>query len=274
MERSSYSRSPWSVFESFWRQHNLILQMSKREVLGRYRGSLLGLLWSFFQPLLMLAVYTFMFGFIFKARWGVERETGLDFVLILFAGLIVHGLLAENLSRAPTLILSNVSYVKRVVFPLEALPWVALFASLFHALLSFGVLLVIYLLGHLTLQWTAVFLPVVVFPLAVMTVGFSWFLASLGVYIRDIGQLVGIVVTILLFLCPIFYPGSALPDWLQRVIYLNPLTLIVDQTRAVLLWGHLPDFGALGAHFAVSVAIAWLGFLWFQKSRRGFADVL
>lgn len=274
MQPNSYSLGPWSVFQSFWRQHHLILQMSKREVLGRYRGSLLGLFWSFIQPLLTLAVYAFVFGFVFKARWGIERETGLDFVLILFAGLTVHALLAENLSRAPTLILANANYVKRVVFPLEALPWIALCASLFHAFLAFGVLLTIYVLGHLTLQWTAIFLPVVLFPLAIMTIGLSWFLASLGVYIRDIGQAIGIVVTVLLFLCPIFYPSSVLPEPIRGLIYLNPLTLIVDQTRAVLLWGQPPDFAALSLYFLVSALVAWLGFLWFQKARRGFADVI
>lgn len=271
---SPYSSLPWAVFQTLSRHRQLVWQMSKRDVLGRYRGSILGLLWSFLHPLVMLAIYTFVFAFVFKVRWDTDPGNKLSFALILFAGLIIHSLFAENLTRAPGLIVSNVNFVKRVVFPLETLPSVTLFSALFHALVSLAVLLGFYLVVHLSLQWTALLLPLVIFPLALVAMGISWFLASLGVYIRDMGQVTGIAVTILLFLSPIFYLVSAIPEPFRKAIYVNPLTFIIEQSRNVLLFGKLLDFPGLAIYLVCSIFIAWLGLLWFQKTRKGFADVL
>lgn len=249
--------------------------MTKREVIGRYRGSVLGLAWSFFNPILMLSVYTFVFSVVFKARWGGgEIESRTEFAVIFFAGMIVHGLFSECANRAPSLVLSNANYVKKVVFPLEILPWVAMGSALFHAMVSVLVLLAFLLMLNMSLHWTIVFLPVVLVPLMLLTIGIAWFLASIGVYLRDVAQTIGLMTTVMMFLSPIFYPLSALPEHYQGLLMLNPLTFIIEQTRDVLIWGKMPDFRGLGLYAIASSLIVWMGFAWFQKTRRGFADVL
>jgi len=262
------------VLDSLWSHRQLVWQMTRREVIGRYRGSVLGIAWSFLTPLLMLTIYTFVFSFVLKARWGAETGTKTEFALFLFAGLIVHGLFAECVSRAPALILSNPSYVKKVVFPLEILPWVSMGSVLIHSLLSIAVLLAGYALMHHGLNWTAVFLPVIVLPLILFTMGVSWFLASLGTYVRDIGQFVNILVTALLFMSPIFYPASILPAEIRPLLFLNPLTFIIEQVRDVVVVGNAPAWLRLGMYTLISACVAQAGFSWFQKTRRGFADVL
>ena len=247
--------------------------MSKREVVGRYKGSLMGLLWSFFNPALMLVIYTFVFSIIFKARWpGVTNN--LEFAGILFAGLIIYSLFSECISRSPSLILSNVNYVKKVIFPLEILSWIALGSSLFHASVSVIVLLgfMLFLTGGL--HWTVVLFPLVIFPLLLLTMGISWILASLGTYSRDIGQVISFIVMAMMFMSPIFFPSSAFPESYRVLFYLNPLTFIIEQSRDVLLWGEMPNWRGLGLYLIASSFIAWIGFAWFQKTRKGFADVL
>nr|WP_301295986.1 ABC transporter permease [Pseudomonas citronellolis] len=253
----------------------LIIQMAQREVIGRYKGSAMGLLWSFLNPLFMLAVYTFVFSVIFKARWGGgEGESRGQFAIILFAGMIVHGLFAEVLNRAPTLILGNVNYVKKVVFPLEILPVVNLAAALFHCMVSVLVLIGAKILISGQLSWTIFFLPLVLLPLVIFTLGLAWFLASLGVFLRDVGQTIGIITTIMLFLSPVFFPTTALPENLRPLMMANPLTFIIEQSREVLIWNNLPDWKGLAIYMLAALIIAWLGYVWFQKTRRGFADVL
>jgi len=264
-----------AIFVSFWHNRRLIWQMSKREVVGRYRGSVMGLAWSFFNPILMLAVYTFVFSMVFKARWGIDGEEGkVDFAIVLFVGLIVHALFAECVNRAPGLILTNVSYVKKVVFPLEILPWVTLGSALFHTFISLLVLLVVIFILNLSISWTVVLFPLVILPLVFATMGVAWFLAATGVFVRDVGQTTGIITMVMLFLAPVFYPMSALPEKYKLYLFINPLTFIIEESRQVLIFGQLPDWVGLAVYSAVSVIIAWLGFWWFQKTRRGFADVL
>lgn len=258
-----------------WGSRQLLVQMTRREVVGRYQGSLFGMAWSFFHPILMLCVYTLVFSGIFKMRWNSATETSTtSFALVLFAGLLVHALFSECLSRAPGLIVGNPSYVKKVVFPLEILPMVTMGAALFHA----GVSLVVLLLAHLLFiglpPWTVVFFPVVLAPLLLLTLGLSWMLAAIGVYVRDVSQIVGVAMSVLLFLSPVFFPISAIPERFRWMIMLNPLTLIIEQGRDVLLWGRLPNFPALGIYAVLGAAICWLGYWGFEKSRRGFADVL
>lgn len=264
-----------ALTRSLWRHRDLITQMTKREVVGRYRGSIMGLAWSFFNPILMLVVYTFVFSVVFKAKWGVgSDESQTSFAIVLFVGLIVYGLFAEMVNRAPGLILSNVNYVKKVIFPLEILPVIGLGAALFHTLISLGVLLAAILLIKGSLAWTAIFFPLIILPLLIATVGVSWFLASLGVFVRDVGQTVGIFTSVLMFVSPVFYPISSLPEKFQIWLMLNPLTFIIEQSRAVMVFGKLPDWRGLGIYTAASLALAWAGFWWFQKTRKGFADVL
>jgi lipopolysaccharide transport system permease protein len=270
-----YPTSVSALFDSVWRNRELILQLARREVLSRYRGSTFGLAWSFFNPLVLLVVYTFVFSVVFKARWGVGGQEGTtDFAIILFVGLIVHGFFAECLNRAPTLILSNVNYVKKVVFPLEILPWVAAGSALFHASISLAVLLLAQLVFNHAIAWTAVFLPVVFVPLCLSTIGIALFLSSIGVYVRDIGQVIGIVTTVLLFLSPVFYPIAALPEKYRPFLLLNPLTFVIEEARGILIWGRMPNWTGFMIYTLASLVVAWLGFWWFQKTRRGFADVV
>jgi lipopolysaccharide transport system permease protein len=145
---------------------------------------------------------------------------------------------------------------------------------LFHACISILVLLVFMLVLEGALHWSVVLFPLIVLPLLLLTMGISWALASLGTYIRDIGHAIGIILMAMMFVSPIFYPASAFPESYRMFFYLNPMTFIIEQSRAVLLWGDMPNWEGLGIYFAVSLFVAWLGFAWFQKTRRGFADVL
>ena len=269
-----FSAAPQEVFASAWRHRALAASLISRDVLGRYRGSFFGILWSFFNPLFMLAVYTFVFSVVFQARWGVQSESRTEFALVLFAGLLVFNLFAECVNRAPTLILSTPNYVKKIVFPLEILPWVSLGSALFHASIS----LTVWLLAHLLLRgWppvTVVWLPLVLSPLLLLVLGLTWGLAALGVYLRDVAHVVSILTLTLMFLTPIFYPASALPEEYRAVLMANPMARVVEQARDVMYWGVGPDWGQLVVNLAVSFGVAWLGFAWFQKTRRGFADVL
>lgn len=262
------------MVHALWRNRSLIGALSKRDLIGRYRGSVLGVFWSFFHPVMMLAVYTFVFGVVFRARWSAGSESKEEFALVLFAGLLVFNLFAECVGRAPGLILSNVSYVKKVVFPLEILPLVALTSAFFHFLISLGVWLLFHVIFFGAPQATAFLLPAVLLPLMLATMGISWVLASLGVYLRDVSQVVGIATTALMFLSPVFYPIAALPEPYQAVLSLNPLTPAIEQARAVLIWGRVPTVMGLVLGTLASALVAWLGFAWFQKTRKGFADVI
>ena len=260
---------------SIWHNRQLILQMTRREVVGRYKGSILGLAWSFFNPVFMLTVYTFVFSVVFKSRWGAGGdESKTQFALVLFVGMIVHGLFAEVLNRAPTLVLSNVNYVKKVVFPIEILPVIAIGASLFHFVINLVVLLVAFVLFNGYLHWTALFVPIILLPLMMLALGVAWVLASLGVFVRDVSQTMAIVTTVLMFLSPVFYPVSAMPEAYRPFIMANPLTFIIEQAREVLIWGHQPEYIGLAIYIVVAAALMWVGYAFFQKTRKGFADVL
>ena len=255
---------------------SLLSRLVRREVAGRYRGSLLGMSWSFLTPLFMLAVYTLVFSSVFKVKWGVAIEnagTG-TFALMLFAGLIIHGLFAEVASAAPEIILANPNYVKKVVFPLHILPMVTVGAALFHALVSIGVLFAFELLVLGRIPPTALLLPVVLAPFIPLLLGVGWLLASLGVFLRDIRQIVGPVITAMLFLSPVFFPLQAAPEALRPFLMLNPLTLIIVNVRKVLVYGQWPDFGQLALYGVVTGLFALAALWWFRKTQAGFADVL
>lgn len=269
-----FSASLFEMVASFWRNRNLILVSARREVLGRYRGSILGLLWSFFNPLLMLVIYTFVFSEVFKSRWNVDSNSKTEFALMLFSGLIMFNLFAECINRAPSLILSNVNYVKKVVFPLEILPFVTLLSGMYHALISFVVWFVVYVIFFGIPHATVLYLPLLLVPFALFIMGLNWFLASLGVYLRDVSQFIGVITMSIMFLSPIFYPITAVPDAYRYWLYFNPLTPAIEQIRNLLFWGKAPDFVLLGQYWLATTAISWLGFAWFQKTRKGFSDVL
>tara|TARA_R110001583_G_scaffold152016_1_gene303813 strand:+ start:13861 stop:14691 length:831 start_codon:yes stop_codon:yes gene_type:complete len=273
--KNPHSTSIISMFLSAWAYKELIKQMTYREIIGRYKGSMIGLAWSFFNPLLMLIVYTFVFSVVFKAKWDSDLNGGQgEFAVILFAGMIIFNIFAECFTRSPTLMISNASYVKKIVFPLEILPWVVLGNTIFHAMISLVVLLVAeyFVLGYIPL--TIFLLPIVVAPFLLSLAGLSWFLAASGVYIRDLGQLVGILTTVLMFTSPLFFPLSALPESMQPWLMLNPLAYFIEEARAVIIFGIYPSLSNLLIAYTASLLVAYLGFSWFQKTRKGFADVL
>lgn len=270
--------SPLALATGLWTNRELIVAMVKREIVGRYRGSIMGVLWSLLTPLLMLLVYTFVFSVVLKARWNSgaagANDNRAQFAILLFAGLVVHGLFAEVANRAPSLVLGNVNFVKKVVFPLEVLPVVVAGAALFNAAISSMVLLAAVLVVTGSIAWTALLFPLVLLPLLMIVLGVGWILASLGVFMRDISQVVGLFTTIMMFLSPVFFPITAVPEFFRPWMQLNPLTFAIEQTRAVLIFGQPPDWLGLIKYTAAAVMIAWIGYVWFQKTRKGFADVL
>ncbi|MGQ9549784.1 MAG: ABC transporter permease [Roseiflexus sp.] len=267
--------SPVHLASKLWRHRDLIIQLTRREIEGRYRGAYLGLLWSLAHPLLMLTVYTLVFGVIFQSRWPQSRSDSLaEFALILFAGLSAYSCFSETVGRAAGSIVSVPNYVKKVIFPLEVLPISILGAALFHMLVSISVLLVVHLAIGGGLPWTVVLLPLVSLPLIFLTLGIGWFVASLGVYIRDVGQAVGIVLQLMFFLTPIFYSIDIIPEPFRTLVLFNPMAPITENFRRVLLWGQLPSFpGTLWWILGTGVVML-LGHAWFMKTRKGFADVL
>lgn len=270
------SISPLHAVESLIKNRRLIAQMTKREVVGRYRGSIIGLAWSFFNPLLMLAIYTFVFSVVFNARWsGIgEESTKMDFAIIFFGGLIMYGVFAECVNRAPTTILGNANYVKKVVFPLEILPVITCGSALFHAAVSIAVLLLAQLVFEGRVPWTAVLFPLVMAPLVMATMGVAWCLSALGVYVRDINQVTGMITTMMMFLSPIFFPMSAMPEEFRSLIAINPLVYFLEEGRNTLIFGVVPDMLHLVYAWVASIAVAAAGFAVFQKMRNGFSDVL
>lgn len=263
--------APFSVL---FAHRYLAWEMTKREILGRYRGASFGLLWSIFSPFLMLMIYTLAFGYVLKSRWPGSNGTTTDFALILFAGLVVHGFFAECFTRSVQLIVGNANYVKKVVFPLELLVWSMTFSALFHLLINLGVLILLKLLWHGALPWTVLLLPLVLLPLVLLTVGLSLACASLGVYLRDIGQVAGVLATAMLFLSSAIVPITSVPEGYRWVFMLNPLTFMIDQCRDLVIWGRAPDWAGLGVYLAIALAVLMLGAFVFRKMRGGFADVL
>ncbi|BEV13675.1 ABC transporter permease [Herbaspirillum sp. DW155] len=270
-----HKTSPLAMCRSLWTHRALMLDLARREAVGRYKGSLLGVFWSLVTPLFMLTIYTLVFSHVFKAKWGgTGDESQSQFAIVLFAGLIVFNMFSECIGRAPGLVLSNVNFVKKVVFPLEILPVVNLLSAVFHASVSLLVLLVFQWCVADRLPVTALLIPLVLLPLGLLIMGASWWLAATGVYLRDIGQTIGILLTGLMFLSPIFFPTSALPAQWQSLAHLNPLATPIEQARQVLVYGQWFEWRQWALYSGVAVVIAWSGFYYFQKARKGFADVL
>ena len=263
------------MFSSLISNKYLFLQMLKRAVESRYRGSQLGFLWAFIYPIMMLLVYTFVFGIVMKVKWCVAGQDNIEFGIILFAGLLLHGMLAEVLVGSVGLITGNQQYVKKVVFPLPLLSLVSLANALLHMLFGMLILIAMFLFTGGTLHLTIFLAPVVLFPFVLFLLGASWFISVLGVYVRDLSQFMGVIVTILLFLGPIVYPFTSVPDQLKSyVLWLNPLTIVVEQFRAVVLFGQMPDWQLLGIYSICAVLMLLLGSWFFNRTQDGFADVI
>jgi len=252
----------------------LIFVLTKKEILGRYRGSSLGILWSLIIPITMLIVYTFVFSSIFNAKWPGTTESKSDFALLLFAGLIVFNLMAECINRSPNIIFENVNYVKKVVFPLGILPIVVMLTALFHAFISLFVWIVFYVFIHGFVNWTIILIPIYLVPLILFILGCSYLISSITVYFRDIGQAVGIVVTLLMFLSPIFYPAESVPEQFQLLLLANPIAPAIEDMRQILYWGQVPAVSGYIMYLASCFMVFIFGFMIFNRLKKGFADVL
>ncbi len=272
----SHPTSLGALFASLLAHRQLLWRLAGREFGARFRGSVLGLGWAFAVPLLTAAVYTFVFSAVFQARWGQQPASAghFDFALVLLAGLAVHAVFAECVGRAPTLVVGHASYVTKVVFPLEILPFVVLLNALANAAITLAIVLVGTLVLRGELHPTALWLPVVLAPFLLFAAALLFAVSAVGVFLRDIAPLTGLLITASLFLTPIFYPIEAVPAALRPVMWLNPLTLVVEQARAVLVFGHAPDLLALGLYAAAAAAALRAAFWAFQRLRPGFADVL
>jgi lipopolysaccharide transport system permease protein len=266
--------NPLAFLVTGWTHRRLIVRLSWRKIESRYRGSVLGLLWAVLQPMLMLAIYTFVFSVIFRAKWGAESSSQAEFALFLFSGLILYAIFSECANEAPKLMPDNEIYVKQLIFPTEILSWVSLLTAMFGFSISLVLLGAFYSVILGPLPASVVYLPLVMGPLLLLTLGASWFLASLGVFVKDVSQVVGILTTALLFLSPIFYSPSAIPEPFLPFYYLNPFAGILEMSKGSLFYGAAPDWAALSRLTVGAWFVAWAGYVWFMKTKRSFADVL
>lgn len=268
---STISFNPFRISADIWRSRYLLGQLIKRDVLLRYRGAMFGVLWIFLSPLVMLAIFAFIFGNIFQTRWP-QQDAGIPFWLLLYSGLIAFNVFAETISRAPTSVRGYPGFVKKIIFPLNMLPVVPLGASLVHGGFNFIILVVVLAwIGHLH---ASIFLfPLLIAPIALLALGLSWFLAAWGIFLKDLTQVVPVFVQMLMFLSPVFYPASVVPEALRPIYQYNPLSIVIETSRVAVI-GHTIDWSAWGAAFCFCVAAAILGHTFFQHSKGEFADVL
>ena len=261
------------MFLSLWHHRSLVLELTKREFSGRYRGSFGGIVWSFVQPLFLLTVYTIAFGVILKARWGFSGSTS-DYALMLFAGLIIFNAFSEVLTKSSTLVTGNPNFVKKVVFPLELLPVITVATALIHAFIGIAVWFLGYTLLVGAPKATAILFPLILICFVPVLLGLGWLLSSMGVIVRDISQLTGMLNHTLLFLTPIFYSIEAAPPLLQKLLMINPLTFVVEQFRLVLFYGQMPALKGLAVYFALAFIFAWVSLVLFRRLRPTFADMV
>ncbi|HEX7731993.1 MAG TPA: ABC transporter permease [Rhodanobacter sp.] len=266
--------SPTSLCRSTWEHRRLIYQLARKDVIGKYKGSLFGLAWSYISPLFMLGIYTLFFTQVFHARWGAMAQGKGQYATALFAGLILHTAFAECISRGSQLVTGNTNYVTKVIFPLEILPWVSSLTAIYHAMASLVVLAAFSLIfsGHIV--WTFLLFPVVFIPLILICTAVGWLLASLGVYVRDVAQLTNLIVIALMYTAPVFFPLDMVPPGIRGLMHFNPLTFLIVEARKVLLWGQWPDWLGLATYTGGALLACWLTYAWFQHTRKGFIDVL
>lgn len=255
-----------------FKHFRLICSLTRRDIEVRYRGTSLGLAWALLNPVIMLTLYTFIFGFVFKAKWGVT--TGSNYTLIMFVGLLTHGFVAECLGKATNIYLYNVSYVKKVLFPLEALCWVTVLSAAFQFLMGSIIFSIFCVVLKQSVTLMALLVPIVLLPLIILTYGVSLFLSSMGVYFRDMGQIIAVVIAILLFMSPVFFHVTAIPEQYRFIIYFNPLTFIIESLRDVVLYDRMFSLKGYVIYCAAGTLVYCTGLSWFKKVKRGFADVL
>jgi len=249
----------------------LLGQLIKRDVLLRYRGAFFGVVWIFLSPLLMLGIYAFVFGRIYQSRWIPQNET-LPFWIMLYTGLICFNIFSDSVSRSPVSVRSFPSYVKKIIFPVTILPVVPLGTSLIHAAFNFIILLIaLGLTGNF--QMSVGLLPVIVIPLLFLSLGFAWFLAAWGVFIKDMSQIVPIFIQISLFLSPVLYPLSAVPDKLKPIYQLSPVSIVIETARQAVSGAPI-DWGFWLISLVIGIIASLLGYLFFKHNKDEFSDAL
>ena len=272
--RLGYAIGPSCLIAGLWRNRALTKALVIRDLLARFRGSYAGPVWYLIQNVALLAIYSFVFGQVFNTRWPqMDNAHPCHFAASLFVGLLLFNVFAETVGRAPSTIISSTTYVKNIVFPLDILCVVNLGAALFNCLIGFAVLLVAAGILGLPITSTVVFLPAVLPPIVLFSLGVSWFFSALAVYVRDAAQVVGLLVTGLMFFSPIFYPASALPETARWLLLVNPLSFPIEGGRNLIFSGSI-DLQGLCLSYAIGSIVAYLGWVWFQIMRRGFSDVL
>lgn len=269
-----FYRSSYEMLARPWQHRDLIITMTKREIIAKYRGSIIGVFWYFLNPLVLLLIYTFVFTEILQAKWGTQGQSKTEFAIILFAGLMIYNFFAETITSSQFSIIHNPNYVKKVLFPLEILPIVSLLSALFNMLMSLTMWLLTYCIVIGYPSYIVVLLPIIILPLCILALGLSWIIAAMGVFLRDLSHVVGLVITALLFISPVFYSISVFPDKYKWLMYLNPLTFAIESTRNILIWDIMPAFTSLAIFWIFACITASLGYFIFQKIRKGFADVL
>lgn len=272
MTRQSFLR-PAHLFIP-WEHRELIFSLIQREITSRYRSSLMGLIWSIITPAFTLLVYTTVFTKVFTVRWPGSNESPTEFALLIFIGMTIFNFFSECALRAPTMIVSNTNYVKKIQFPLEIMPWINLGAGLFHMLVSSIVWLAFYGLTIGIPPASSFIYLFVLIPICLYILGISWILSALGVYFRDINHIIGALLLPIMFLTPVFYPISALPPEWHQAMGLNPLAQVIEDARTALFWGGMPNIIKWGTSILFSGVFAIASLWFFQKSREGFSDVL
>lgn len=274
-KRGRFFYDPVSFLFHLKRHRNLIYQFSIREISSRYRGSLFGLAWTVLQPLFMLFVYTFVFSIVFNAKWGKAASGGnSEFALVLFVGIITFNIIGDTLGASPTLVLSNVNLVKKVIFPLEILPVAKIVGVLVNAVVSLLIALLGILIVRNEIYPTALLLPLAWLPAILFALGLSYFISALGVFIRDVQPTVGVLVTVMFFLSPIFYPLEAVPESYRIYCTMNPIAIYVESARSLLIWGRIPDLVYYSSGFGFSLLVFVSGLAFFMKAKNSFADVV
>jgi len=258
---------------SLWRNRTLLRSMVKRDILTRYRGSMADVVWTVLNPLLLMLTYFFVFGVVLRTRFGAD-QSGSGYVLYFLAGMLPWLAFSEASGRAPYIILEHRNWVKKLVFPLEILPAIPVVSGIVTEI--FAVIIFVTALfalrGHASI--TALWLPALVIPQILFTVGLAWFLAALAVYMRDLGQINGFLLTLWFFLTPICYPVSSMPKWALPILKKNPLFVLVQAYRDVLLDGHAPAALPLVKLWVLALVVFFAGHAWFYKLRRTFADII
>jgi lipopolysaccharide transport system permease protein len=256
----------------FSRHHYLIAQLVRRDVLLKYRGSFLGITWSFLYPLLLLATFTLVFGSVIGSKWGT-RGSGVDLALFIYCGLLVFTPFAEVAGTTPRLLQSYQAYVKKIIFPTEILPLVSVLSATVHGLVNLAILvLVAVFAGHMHIMLLLV--PLVLLPAWLFILGMAWFLAAVGAYVRDLIHVMPVLIQLTMFLSPVFYPVEAAPALLRQVHLVNPLAMAMQDTRRAVLEGLSPQWGIWFAMLVIGLAVAILGYKFFQHRKEEFADVL